>query len=354
VGPDSFSYYGWDDFTESLVSQTVELAVGGDGVSCMCACKPSSELVVMVDVDLGVAEVEGPPPRVAPPARAVAPPPGPPRPHPPTQFTFGNALGVVADSILGDLSGIANGLLSPVQSLRALGARSAEIYTAQTGQVFAGTPSQVLSVAGNAVLQATGVFSIAEGGVGADGANGRLLTGTERVRRGAFGTATFIMTVGVGVARVPVGSVQSATSSLGRVLNTDVNVAFRNVANRVFGRSGRPIGNGAANVARNAAPRGGTYLLRDPATGQVARTGRTNNFARRAAEHGRNPALGHLDFEEVHVTAVYAEQRGLEQILHLQHNPPLNRINPISLTNPYIGDYLRAAVRFLIRQNGGG
>jgi hypothetical protein len=31
VGPDSFSYYGWDDFTESLVSQTVLLAVGGDG-----------------------------------------------------------------------------------------------------------------------------------------------------------------------------------------------------------------------------------------------------------------------------------------------------------------------------------
>jgi hypothetical protein len=59
------------------------------------------------------------------------------------------------------------------------------------------------------------------------------------------------------------------------------------------------------------------------------RSGRTNDLARRQLEHARNADLSHLRFEEVYRTDVYAEQRGLEQLLHDTYNPPLNRIRGI-------------------------
>jgi RHS repeat-associated protein len=100
-------------------------------------------------------------------------------------------------------------------------------------------------------------------------------------------------------------------------------------------------------AAEGAVPRGGTYVLRDPATAQVMRTGRSGDLARRGAEHGRDPALRDLTYEPVHRTDVYAEQRGLEQLLHQTHQPPLNKIRPISPQNPRLDDYLGAAKRFL-------
>jgi hypothetical protein len=99
--------------------------------------------------------------------------------------------------------------------------------------------------------------------------------------------------------------------------------------------------------------KGGTYLLRDPATGGVMRSGRTNNLARRQFEHARDPELEHLLFEEVHRTDVYGEQRGLEQLLHDTYNPPLNRIGGIDPRNPSRQQYLDAAREFLRRQQGG-
>ena len=95
---------------------------------------------------------------------------------------------------------------------------------------------------------------------------------------------------------------------------------------------------------------GGTYVLRDPITGKVVRTGRTNDLARREGEHGRDPAFVDYTFEPIHKTDVYQQQRGLEQILHDYYNPPLNKINPISPTNPRFKDYINAAKDFL---NGG-
>lgn len=68
---------------------------------------------------------------------------------------------------------------------------------------------------------------------------------------------------------------------------------------------------------------------------------------RREAEHGRDAVLGDFKFEAVHRTDVYAEQRGLEQLLHETHNPPLNKISPISPTNPNRQTYLDAAQQFL-------
>lgn len=107
------------------------------------------------------------------------------------------------------------------------------------------------------------------------------------------------------------------------------------------------VGDALLWVHNDCAPRGGTYILRDPETKQVMRTGRTRDLARRQREHGRDPALRDLTFEPVHRTDVYAEQRGLEQLLHDTYNPPLNYIRPISLLNPMRNYYLNAARRFL-------
>ncbi len=97
--------------------------------------------------------------------------------------------------------------------------------------------------------------------------------------------------------------------------------------------------------------RGGTYVLRD-ADGVVVRSGRTRNLDRRQAEHARDPTLSQYDFDPVHRTDSYAEQRGLEQVLHDQYSPPLNRIRPIDPANPRRQEYESAAERFF-RENGG-
>jgi len=52
-------------------------------------------------------------------------------------------------------------------------------------------------------------------------------------------------------------------------------------------------------------------------------------------------------FEPIYRTDVYSEQRGLEQLLHEQYGPPLNKINPISPTNPNRQLYLDAAEQYL-------
>lgn len=84
------------------------------------------------------------------------------------------------------------------------------------------------------------------------------------------------------------------------------------------------------------------------------RTGRTNSLLRRQGEHFRDPRLSDYDFEVVARTDVYAQQRGLEQLLHDSYNPALNRINPISPTNPNRAWYLSEADSFLARYGGGG
>ncbi|MGO4574358.1 hypothetical protein [Microvirga sp. 2TAF3] len=95
-----------------------------------------------------------------------------------------------------------------------------------------------------------------------------------------------------------------------------------------------------------AAAKGGTYALKDEA-GNVMRTGRTNDFARREAQHLRDPRFEGLKFDPIHETGIRNEQRGLEQMLHDQYQPPLNVINPISPTNPRRDEYMDAARRFL-------
>ena len=90
-------------------------------------------------------------------------------------------------------------------------------------------------------------------------------------------------------------------------------------------------------------PAGGTYLLLDPVTGNVMRTGRSNDLARREYEHSRAPVLGQYTFQIDVRTDSYYQQRGREQIIHDQFNPPLNRVRPISPSNPRREDYLNSA-----------
>jgi RHS repeat-associated protein len=102
-------------------------------------------------------------------------------------------------------------------------------------------------------------------------------------------------------------------------------------------------GSGSGQQGATAEPKGGTYQLKDPKTGKIMRTGRTNDLSRRQAEHDRDPATKGLDFEVDRRTDAYAEQRGREQLLHEQHNPPLNKINPVSPKNAARQSYLDAA-----------
>jgi hypothetical protein len=50
---------------------------------------------------------------------------------------------------------------------------------------------------------------------------------------------------------------------------------------------------------------------------------------------------------------VCAQQWGLEQLVHDACSPALNRINPISPTNPIRGVYLDAAELFLAQYGAG-
>lgn len=114
---------------------------------------------------------------------------------------------------------------------------------------------------------------------------------------------------------------------------------------------GRAAGHGrkAANAAEEAAeaaprvPKGGTYVLQDDKSGQIMRTGRTRDHARRESEHRRDPETESLLYRRESVTDDYPTQRGLEQILHDRYKPPLNKIRPISPKNPNRAKYLEAA-----------
>ena len=80
--------------------------------------------------------------------------------------------------------------------------------------------------------------------------------------------------------------------------------------------------------------RGGVYILTDPKTGVVTRSGRTNDLDRRQGEHGRAPETCGLDFSIVAETDVYDEQRGVEQLTHDAYGKPvLNKLEPISPKN---------------------
>ena len=89
--------------------------------------------------------------------------------------------------------------------------------------------------------------------------------------------------------------------------------------------------------------KGGVYILKT-LKGTVVRTGRTSDLVVREGQHAR--AFTDLFFESVFHTDSRAAQRGLEQILSDKYKPILDKINPISPTNPNREWYMQEAEKF--------
>lgn len=106
-----------------------------------------------------------------------------------------------------------------------------------------------------------------------------------------------------------------------------------------------------------SAARGGVYSLRDE-VGNVVRTGRGKDLAARERAHFNDPELGDYRFNVEYRTDVYAEQRGLEQLLYDRYpgaqasNGGFNKIRGISPTNPNGAGYMQSAWGFLERLGG--
>jgi len=173
---------------------------------------------------------------------------------------------------------------------------------------------------------------------------GSNLSAWERTRQGALGSAQLVGTAFGLKAPVTAGARTAynvgvnGVKSLGSI-SLDISAIGRFLADEV---GSFPL---PSRVAQEA--RGGTYVLRDVETGQVMRTGRTNDLLRREAEHARDTLLGKFKFDVVHRTDSYAAQRGLEQELDWIYNPPQNYKRPIDPYNPKLLDYLRAANDYL-------
>ncbi|MBV8450230.1 MAG: hypothetical protein JO124_19805 [Hyphomicrobiales bacterium] len=148
----------------------------------------------------------------------------------------------------------------------------------------------------------------------------------------------------------------AAVYEVGSLLDAALGVATfgRSSAAESAVRRGTKIGAEAAaraDAEATSEATGGAYLLRDPKTGRVMRTGRSNDLIRREGEHGRNPILKDFSFEPVFRTDDYAEQRGLEQYLYELHTPPLNRMNGVGPRNKNADQFMNAAKSYLERNN---
>ena len=90
------------------------------------------------------------------------------------------------------------------------------------------------------------------------------------------------------------------------------------------------------------ATKGGTYKLVDRDTGEVRRTGMTNNLERRRGEHRRGKETEGLDFVIDTKSDDPVARRGREQLLYNKHRDTadLNRRRPISPKNPRLEEYL--------------
>jgi len=124
------------------------------------------------------------------------------------------------------------------------------------------------------------------------------------------------------------------------------------LARGAAGLEGVAAGAEEAEGAIVSEARGGVYTLRD-AAGNVVRTGRSSDLATREAALFNDPVLGRYRFSVEHRTDVYAQQRGLEQILYDRYpgarleNGGFNKIRGISPSNPNMTTYMQSAWDFL-------
>jgi uncharacterized protein with von Willebrand factor type A (vWA) domain len=126
--------------------------------------------------------------------------------------------------------------------------------------------------------------------------------------------------------------------------------AAREAGQRAEREAEERVAKEAGEMVPPADPKGGTYVLRDPKSNASMRSGRTKDLEVRETQHGRHPALGKYRYDVENRTDNLIEQRGLEQILHDTHHPPLNKIRPIDPKNPRYDEYMEAAKRFLERE----
>jgi RHS repeat-associated protein len=124
----------------------------------------------------------------------------------------------------------------------------------------------------------------------------------------------------------------------GAVLGVPINVA----ATGLMLHGGGTTAAGFYNLFKQ----GGTYTRRDD-DNKVQRSGRTNDLDRRQGEHARAEETKDLKFKTELKTNSKAAQRGHEQMLHDQHQPPLNKVQPISPNNPNKAAYMKAAKKRL-------
>ncbi|CAM2008762.1 polymorphic toxin-type HINT domain-containing protein [Acanthopleuribacter pedis] len=117
------------------------------------------------------------------------------------------------------------------------------------------------------------------------------------------------------------------------------NFEVRDTHTYFVGQDGVWAHNSCAKV--KASPKGGTYTLRDPRTGEVRRTGQTNNLKRREKEHGRGNETKDLVFKVDKTSDDKAARRGREQIIYDKHpEADLNKRRPISPKNPRKKEYM--------------
>lgn len=94
------------------------------------------------------------------------------------------------------------------------------------------------------------------------------------------------------------------------------------------------------------------YTLRDEKD-KVIYVGRTSNIVAREKSHKKNPYRSHLTLVKAYENLTYAEARGLEQKLILEHktlnklNKASNQVNGIRWDNPRYDEYMMAADVFL-------
>ena len=101
---------------------------------------------------------------------------------------------------------------------------------------------------------------------------------------------------------------------------------------------------GGKDPCKDPSAKGGVYELLN-VLGDVVRTGRANDLARRRLEHLRNPLFKGFDFNVRYRTDDYATIRGLEERVYLENGPSgaaNDKIRPISPKNPRASSY-RAA-----------
>ena len=350
VGPDDFSYYSWDGYTRSVLPETVELAVGGDGDSCMCRSGASTVFIFAEVVDI-VALGQ-------PPSTAMRP---------------GETAHIL--QLEQQLRNLANGGLYQVPvEYPTLGGTTNQTVdqrtperrlleyqiqletTAELNRLRNFAEAQLLARDSSLSVQATGtdqwvgrLLPLPIQNSGFD-----LIPGVRSIRSGVlqiqYGNA------GLGFAQVTVGAAQIASLLPATVLGPagfpfllgaqllagavnlgealfDALVNGPNFQNIVQGGGGALLFAGAAALA--ATNTGTNVVYRSVnAAGEVQYVGITNNFARRAAEHLRSRGL---QIEPLMRNLSRSDARAVEQALIEIHGLGANG----SLLNGSIASHLR-------------